>query len=304
MDELRKIDLNLLLTLHALLTEKHVTRAAVRLHRSQPAVSHALAQLRIHFNDPLLIRGQGGMTLSTRARGLLPSLEGALSELNALIAVADVDPATMQRRFRIAMSDYGARIVLPPLIRHLRQAAPGCDIAVSQAGRERMLAQLREGETDLALGIFPDASADIQKMRLFNEEFICLADGQFLPDDGRLSLDEWLLRPHVHLSMLPDGVDEIDNVLRRNGLRRHVCVALPHWSAAVSLLPGTDLVLTVASRSILPDRYPPSLRCFIPPLPLPHFAFEQAWHVRKEHDSAHRWLREATERLCALPVSE
>lgn len=59
MDDLRRIDLNLLLTLHALLSEQHVSRAAVRLHRSQPAVSHALAQLRDIFADPLLVRRGG-----------------------------------------------------------------------------------------------------------------------------------------------------------------------------------------------------------------------------------------------------
>ncbi|BCQ47823.1 hypothetical protein ERHA55_53500 (plasmid) [Erwinia rhapontici] len=92
MDELRKIDLNLLLTLHALLTEKHVTRAAIRLHRSQPAVSHALAQLRAHFDDPLLVRREGKMVLTVRAQGLLPSLDGALSELNELIGAPEFDP--------------------------------------------------------------------------------------------------------------------------------------------------------------------------------------------------------------------
>jgi hypothetical protein len=79
MDELRKIDLNLLLTLHALLTEKHVTRAAIRLHRSQPAVSHALAQLRAHFDDPLLVRKSGKMMLTGRAQSLLPALDAANS---------------------------------------------------------------------------------------------------------------------------------------------------------------------------------------------------------------------------------
>ena len=77
MDDLRRIDLNLLLTLHALLTEQHVTRAAVRLHKSQPAVSHALAQLRDIFDDPLLVRRGGALAITTRARALLPALDAA-----------------------------------------------------------------------------------------------------------------------------------------------------------------------------------------------------------------------------------
>ncbi|MBD2805918.1 LysR family transcriptional regulator [Xenorhabdus sp. 42] len=298
MDELRKIDLNLLLTLHALLTEKHVTRAALRLHRSQPAVSHALAQLRDHFDDPLLIRKSGKMMLSARAHTLLPPLEASLYGLNNLVGSPVFDPSDAKRRFRIAMSDYAARIVLPSLLVYLREHAPGFDLAISQASREMMLEQLENGEVDLALGIFPGAAGKIQKETLFPEEFICLADRRFLPENGKLSFDEWLAKPHVMLGMLPDAVDEIEKALIARGLKRHICVALPHWSAAVSLLPDTDLVLTVASRSVTPERYHEALCRFEPPLQLSGFNYEQAWHIRKNTDPAHEWLRSAIMMSC------
>lgn len=299
MDELRKIDLNLLLTLHAVLTEKHVTRAAVRLHRSQPAVSHALAQLRAHFDDPLLVRKSGKMVLTGRAQSLLPQLESSLYGLNTLLGSPLFDPATARRRFRIGMSDYAARIVLPPLLMTLREEAPGVDLAISQASREMMLAQLEEGETDLALGVFPGAANEIQRETLFPEQFISLADKRFLPANGKLTLEEWLAKPHVSLSMLPDSVDEIENALSAQGLKRRICVALPHWSAAISLLPGTDLVLTVARRAVTPERYHAALCQFSSPLPLPAFNYEQAWHSRKNSDPAHQWLRKAIMTSCA-----
>lgn len=298
MDELRKIDLNLLLTLHALLTEKHVTRAALRLHRSQPAVSHALAQLRDHFDDPLLIRKGGKMLLSARAQTLLPPLEASLHGLNNLVGSPEFDPSTTRRRFRIAMSDYASRIVLPPLLVYLREHAPGFDLAISQASREMMRVQLEEGEVDLALGIFPGAAGDIQKETLFPEQFICLADRRFLPENGKLTLNEWLAKPHVMLGLLPDAVDEIEKALIARGLKRHICVALPHWSAAVSLIPGTDLVLTVASRSVTPECYHDALSRFAPPLPLADFDYEQAWHSRKNTDPVHQWLRRAIMLCC------
>src|SRR5436309_288049 len=117
MDDLRRIDLNLLLTLHALLTEQHVTRAAVRLHKSQPAVSHALAQLRDIFDDPLLVRRENGLTLTARARDLLGPLDDALGQLNGLVGESTFDAAHARRCFRLALSDYGARSVLPALMR-------------------------------------------------------------------------------------------------------------------------------------------------------------------------------------------
>ncbi|WP_176506631.1 MULTISPECIES: LysR family transcriptional regulator [Pseudomonas] len=293
MDELRKIDLNLLLTLHALLSEKHVTRAALRVHRSQPAVSHALAQLRAHFDDPLLIRQQGQMALTPRAQALAKPLQDALGSLNGLLAAPQFDPAQAQRRFRLSLSDYSSRIILPPLVRHLRQLAPGVDLAISQASRETMLAQLLDGELDLALGIFPELPADITAQTLFEDSFISVADRQELPAKGGLTLEDWLTRPHVLMAMHPDAHDEIERALAEQGLRRHIALALPHWSAAVEVLAGTDLILTVARRAVGPMRQHPSLRQFMPPLPIPALAYQQAWHARKDSDPGHRWLREA-----------
>lgn len=286
MDELRRIDLNLLLTLHALLAERHVTRAALRLHKSQPAVSHSLAQLRALFDDPLLVRRDGRMTLTARAQALARPLDDALGQLNALLDAPVFDPSLARGRFRLALSDYAARIVLPPLMRHVRQHAPGLDLAISQASREAMRAQLADGELDLALGIFPDAPEEIHVQALFEERFISLAD-------KAVSLEEWLRRPHVMLAMRPDANDEIEKALALRGLKRHIALALPHWGAAVELLAGTDLILTVASRAVVPLQRHKALRTFTPPLVLPQFAYQQAWHARRESDQAHRWLRQA-----------
>jgi DNA-binding transcriptional LysR family regulator len=293
MDELRRIDLNLLLTLHALLSEKHVTRASVRLHKSQPAVSHALAQLRAHFDDPLLIRRDGAMELSARARSMVKPLHDALAGLNNLLSKRDFEPASAFGRFRLALSDYAARIVLPPLVRHVRQHAPGLELAISQASTEAMLAQLHDGELDLAFGLFPGVGEGIKVQSLFQECYISLTDKKTLPHDGVLSAEQWLARPHVKLALQPDAVDEIDRTLRAKGLERRIALTLPHWSAAVDVLRGTDLVMTVASRAVGDVPIDPRLHRFEPPVPLPRYDYHQAWHVRREEDPAHRWLREA-----------
>ncbi|MDH1476984.1 LysR family transcriptional regulator [Comamonas thiooxydans] len=306
MDDLRRIDLNLLLALHALLTEKHVTRAAMRLHKSQPAVSHSLAQLREHFNDPLLVRKQGKLELTARGNALLQPLSEALGSLNTLLGTPQFDPLQAQRRFRLSLSDYAARLVLPDLMRYVRKHAPGFDFAISQASRDAMLVQLADGELDLALGIFPDLAQDIQVETLFEEDFICLADKTVSPEKGGLSLEEWLARPHVMLALRPDANDEIERALAAKGLKRRIAVALPHWSAAVELLPGTDLVLTIARRAVGPLRSFKNLRQFAPPrqLQLPKMAYQQAWHARKHNDPALAWLRLAVMNSCKPNAGE
>jgi DNA-binding transcriptional LysR family regulator len=292
MDDLRRLDLNLLLTLHTLLTEKHVTRAAAHLHKSQPAVSHALAQLRERFDDPLLVRRDGGLSLTPRAQGLVQPLGEALAHLNELLRTPEFAPSQAQRRFRLALSDYAARLILPPLMKRLRTHAPGLDLSVSQASRESMMAQLADGEIDLALGVFPELPEGIQADTLFEERFVCLADSASLPTRGGLPLDTWLTRPHVLVAMRPDGGNEIDLALDALGQRRRIALTLPHWSAAIEVIAGTDLVLTIASRSLDDMRRQPALRQFAPPLTLPRFAFQQAWHRRRDTDTALAWLRQ------------
>ncbi|VWB56750.1 LysR family transcriptional regulator [Burkholderia lata] len=291
MDELRRIDLNLLLALHALLTERHVTRAAVRLHKSQPAVSHSLAQLRERFSDQLLIRRDGYMALTAKAQALIRPLEAALLSLNGLLGEDDFAPATARARLRLSLSDYAAKTIFPSVVRRVRTEAPGIELAISQASREAMHAQLSDGELDLALGIFPSPPEEILVEDLFPDRFVCVADVSALPADGQLSFEDWLARPHVMLALRPDANDEIEKTLGAKGLRRHIALALPHWTAAVQMLEGTDLILTIAKRALIGVEQYPTLRCFDPPLILPEIAYQQAWHVRKDQDPALRWLR-------------
>ena len=298
MDDLRRIDLNLLLTLHALLAEQHVSRAALRLHRSQPAVSHALAQLRDLFADPLLVRRGGRLQPTARALELVQPLQEALQQLDALLSRPGFDPARARRSFRLAMSDYGARVVLPRLMRGLREEAPGIDLVVTQGSREAMLSQLFDGEIDLALGVFPTLAAPLCAEPLFEERFACLADRDTLPARGGLTLEEWLARPHVLVAVRPGADNEIDLALAAQGQQRRVALALPHWAAATEVIAGTDLLLTVARRSLEGRLSLKGLRCFEPPLPIRAFEFQQAWHERREGDAAHRWLRGRVMRAC------
>ena len=290
--------MNLLLCLHALLVERHVTRAALRLHKSQPAMSHALAQLREIFKDPLLVRRGGRMELTPRAHDLQSPLDLALGQLNGLLKSPQFKPAKSTRHFRLALSDYAASLVLPALMVRLRKEAPSVNLSVTQASREAMLAQLADGEIDLALGVFPDAPREVQREVLFTEHFVSVADKTGLPVRGGLSLGEWLGRPHVLVAMRPDAVDDIDRALEVKGLKRRIALTLPHWSAARQVLEGTDLVLTVASRTLANPKTSARLRQFEPPVPLPTFAFEQAWHQRRQSDAALVWLRQCIAQCC------
>lgn len=290
---LRNIDLNLLVVLDALLTEKHVTRTGARLHLSQPAISHSLSKLRVLLDDPILIRQGSEVVLSALAQNLQAPLKEILSQIEILLGKSiDFVPANSHRTFRLAMSDYGAAIVLPKLLRQLRAEAPNTTLVVTQDSRHGMLEQIAQGKIDLALGVFPNLSADISSEVLFEETFSCLLDRSTLPTNGQLDLDNYLLRPHISVSVDGCSNGEIDRLLRDEGLQRRIAVSVPHWRTVPSMISNTDLILTVATRTLDNALLDEELVSLSPPLPIPPFPFVQLWHNRFGEDPAHRWLRE------------
>ena len=294
MNDLRRIDLNLLVVFDALLSEQHVTRAAERLHLSQPAVSHALARLRDLLGDPLLVRAGSTLVPTARALELVAPLAEALAQVQSLLAPNTFDPATARRTFRVAMSDYGAAIILPGLIRTLRREAPGIDLQISHASREGMLDGVLNGDIDLAAGVFPEMPNELRSSVLFEERYVCLLDRRRLPADGVLDLPTYLSRPHVLLEMRGSGTPEIERALTALRERRRVAISLPHWSVAPQLISGTDLILTVSSRSVR-DIDQQQLIVLPPPFEIAPFTFVLAWHKRRGGDQALNWLNRRIE---------
>ena len=295
---LRNIDLNLLVVLDALLTEKHVTRTGLRLHLSQPAISHSLNKLRILLDDPLLIRQGNEVVLSALAQNLQAPLKDILGQIETLLGQSiDFVPVDSQRTFRVAMSDYGAAIVLPKLIVQLRAQAPGTSLVVIQDSRLGMLEQVEQGKIDLAVGVFAALPADVSSDVLFEETFTCLLNRRSLPENGVLDLDSYLARPHLLVSTDGSTQGEVDNVLRSQGLQRRVAVNVPHWGAAPGMIADTDLILTVATRTL--DNLPlgDTLVALAPPLTVAPFNYVQVWHNRFNQDPAHRWLRELVKQV-------
>lgn len=304
MNSLRGIDLNLLVVLEALLAERHISRAALRLHLSQPAVSHALGRLRQLLDDPILVRGKGGLVLSARAHELSGPLAEALAQVRILLGPSGFQPATARRSFRLAMSDYGALVVLPRLLRAVRKAAPNIDLVVSQASREGMTAQVADGEIDMALGVFTHQPEGVKSAELFCESYACAVDAATVRDTGRLDQVAYLARSHVLVATHSERMDAIDTAVAKLGGRRKIACVVPHWSVAPALIAGTNLVLTTARRSLAALEEDPRYAVFAPPFALDDFTFSMIWHERTEADPAHAWLRERVLAAAASQESE
>ncbi|AJO79125.1 LysR family transcriptional regulator [Pseudomonas sp. MRSN 12121] len=291
MNNLRRLDINLLLTLDVLLAEHNVTRAAQRLHLSQPSVSVHLAKLRELFDDPLLLPGPRGMRPTARAEALREPLRRALEALELAVAPASpFDPGAATQTWSVAASDYGESTVLLPALAGLRAAAPGTRLAVHELDPAQMVRQVEQGVIDLALHTREDAPPGLRHRVLFSERYVLVGRAGHPRLRRRPSLAQFGKLDHVVVSPDGGGFHGItDSVLAQAGLARRVVLSVPHFLFVLSTLASTDLVAMLPARLV---RDNPALKVVEPPLAVPGYEMVMLWHERSHRDPAHRWLRE------------
>ncbi|MFC0166558.1 LysR family transcriptional regulator [Pseudoduganella danionis] len=290
MINLRSIDLNLLVTLDVLLAEHNVTRAAKRLHFSQPSISVHLARLREIFGDPLLLPGPRGMQPTARAEALREPLRLALAALEHAVAPsAAFDPAAASNTWRVAATDYGESTIVLPALATIRTAAPASRLAVVELAPPRISRQAEQGEIDLAFHTETEAPAGMRHRLLFEERYV-LAGRQGHPRlKRRPSLSQFCALDHVIVSPNGGGFSGVtDQALAASGLTRHVALSVPHFLFVMAALAQTDLVAMLPERLV---RSNPALRSVAPPVEVPGFRMAMLWHERVHRDAAHQWLR-------------
>ncbi|MEE3652938.1 MULTISPECIES: LysR family transcriptional regulator [unclassified Brenneria] len=291
MSNLRQLDLNLLLTLDVLLTEHNVTRAAQRLHLSQPTVSVQLAKLRAFFNDPLLLPGARGMQPTARADTLREPLRKALASLElAVLPASPFNPALATNTWNIAASDYSAATILLPLVNRLRRVAPGTRLASLAMVPADIAGQAERREIDLAFHISADAPTGLRRRMLFKERYVLTGRVEHPRLKKPLTLATFNALEYAIVSPDGGGFHGItDDVLLKSGLTRRVALSVPHFMLALSALERTDLVAMLPWRLVSNN---PALQIVEPPIEVPGFEMCMLWHERSHRDPAHQWLRE------------
>jgi DNA-binding transcriptional LysR family regulator len=289
MSNLRRLNLNHLLTLDALLSERNVTRAAQRLHLSQPSVSVRLAKLRSAFKDPLLIPGAGGMILTARAEELREPLRGALEKLEqAVQGSAHFDPRKASNTWRMAAADYGESTVLLPVLAHIRKEAPGTRLAVAQVVPMQIARQLESADVDLALQVTDQIPPGLHHQTLFEEQYVLVGRRGHPRLKRKLSIERFCALDHVIVSPDGGGFRGItDTILMQRGLERRVVLSVPHFFVAISAIKNSDIVGLLPSRLVNPAE----LSVVGAPVNVPGYRMGMVWHERSHRDPAHKWLR-------------
>jgi DNA-binding transcriptional LysR family regulator len=294
-------DLNLLLTLDAVLSEGSVTRAARRLRLSPSAMSRALARLRDATGDPLLVRAGRALVPTPRALELRGQVSHLVEQATAVLRPAEkIDLTQAARSFTLRtregfVENFGAR-----LLARARAEAPGISLHfVHKANKDS--SDLRDGRVDLETGVIGKATGpEVRARVLFKDRFVGVVRSGHPLVKGRMSALRYAQGQHISVSRLGIGKGSIDDALSALGLEREVATVVDAFSSALALARGSDLIASVPERQT--EMLRQGMHTFALPLAAPEVTVSMLWHPRYDADQAHRWLRELVLDTCGAPA--
>jgi DNA-binding transcriptional LysR family regulator len=286
------VDLNLLVTLRALLEEGNVTHAGTRVGMSQPAMSIALGRLRRHYKDELLVRSGRDYSLTPLAKSLLPSVQESLRLIESALDLSDgFVPASSNRTFSILLSDYSIMVLIEPLLRRVHEQAPDVGLELSPIPPD-----MQESERGLLqhdLLIAPMGFRFLGRSEvIFRDRFVCIVDpGNSRLRDGWLSLEDLGKLPHAAATFGHPGLNPAERALDELGVARHVQVTTVGWLSLPFVVAGTDLVAVLPERLARRVAVAAGVTVAEPPFGRVELVEAAWWHPMRTADPALAWLR-------------
>lgn len=298
--DLGAVDLNLLVAFEALYIHQSVTIAAQHIHIGQPAMSAALGRLRSLFDDELFVRVGREMKPTVRAVAIAPQVISALDTIRATLAdLQTFDPASSQKTFTIATSDYFASMILPELLGILSQQAPQVNLRLLPVEKESLINSIAQDTMDVAVGTFANLPSYIVQKTLLSEKFVGIArSGHPALKDGVMSLENFVGFPHALFTLRRDDIGIIDQVLAQQELKRRITLTVPYWFALPSAIASSDLLVAIPSCMATHVTQHYSLQVFDIPLNLSSWSISMVWSTVNDQNPENLWLRQTIQRAC------
>ena len=291
-----RFDQHLVATLHAILQTGSISKAALVLGVSQPAVSQALRKLRAHFGDELFVRSGQGLLPTQRMLALQPVVERLLRDLEMLSRPPEgVELRDVELEFIVCMSEIVEFAVLPQVAAEFMQHMPRSRLRGVRAHHAQLLSMLEQGEADLAVGSLVGAAPSLRQQRLADHRMVCLVSAEGRWAEQPPSLQDYAESRHVAVQRLSDQVDPVSERLRLTGVRRDAVITVSSDFAAARIVAATDALGTVAYAtgrqlaSLFPVKQHPL------PFDAGTFRSRMIWHERFQRDTSHIWVRKRVE---------
>lgn len=296
-----QFDLNLLRVFDAVMVEHNLTRAAERLHMTQPAVSHALRRLREALGQELFTRQAFGVRPTPQAETLWPEVRAALDALRLALTPDDFDAQRDRHTFRLAMADATAALLLPPLVMRLDTQRAQAALHVLPLVTRDPRALLAEGEADLAIGYFPQAVASlhanaamapVRVQPLGRSTYVCVMRKDHpLAAEGALTLDAYVAARHLLVSFSGRPHGFVDEALAGLGRQRRVMLTVNQFFTAGRIVAESDLLTVLPAHFVPATGYQHALVMRPLPLALAPVHIDLLWHIRHDASASQRWLR-------------
>jgi DNA-binding transcriptional LysR family regulator len=289
-----ELDVSQLRVIDTLLRERSLTRAALVLDTSQPALSKALGRLRRYFDDPLFVRVALHMQPTARALEIEAPVRAILERMQTLRSQQlPFDPRKSRRTFNFFMVDAAVVVMVPPIAKFLLQHAPHIHLRAVQLNSEHLHAWLETGKVDFAIGAFPSLTQGIRKQRLFGASYLSLSRKGH-PRLGRApSARAFIAERHVLVSGAGTGhaLQVAETALEAAIPAENLTVRVPGFTAAALVAKHTDAVTTLPSPLALVLARELDLELIKPPIELPKLEIAQYWHERFHREPGNQWIR-------------
>jgi DNA-binding transcriptional LysR family regulator len=287
------VDLNLLKAFEALLRERSVTRAAVSIGVSQPALSHSLTRLRHLFGDELFVRLPHGMEPTPKALEIGMLVDGALERVRrALDLQHGFDPATTRRSFSATIAEYAEVALIERLSRAMTLEAPEADLRLMPLDFPATPDQLDGGVITLAIGHFRDHAPRFGRRLIYRERLSALVHRDHPVLAEPMTAERYVAWPHVVMSPSGKAIRAIDPHLAARGLKRRVAATVGTYLALPPVLRSADTIATLPgiAADMLVDLAKDLVRIDLPFVQLVEVSM--LWHLKTEADPAERWFRD------------
>ncbi|PGH58130.1 LysR family transcriptional regulator [Azospirillum palustre] len=291
---MQAIDLNLLLPLDALLTERSVTGAARRLGLSPSAMSRALARLRRVTGDPLLVQAGRSLVPTPYAEEISSHVHALCRDVQAVLrpAAGRLELASLHRTFTIRAGEGFVELMAAPVMAAVADTAPHVRLRfVPKPDKEAE--PLRDGRIDLEIGVLGTSAPELLTQLLFRDRLVGVArSGHPLLADGAVTPERYAACGHVAASRRGEFHGPVDDAL-----------VVPRYPDAMRVAAGSDLIAAVPRSCLgngLTAGYPggQGFDSFELPVRTAEFAISAIWHPRLQAGPAHRWLRETIAAVC------
>lgn len=300
--DIGKFNFNLLRTLHILLRERHVTRAANELHVTQQSVSGSLKRLRQHFDDPIFVRIGQHLEPTPLALALITPVRDAMQQIALTLQTTPTFATEITKRhFRIAMSDHASLTVLPNLMVNLTRVAAGISYEILPVTKDSLSA-LDIGELDFCImpqnlrvhqSNWASLSDNIRTLPLFDDRFVCIVDENNPLVGETLTIEQYVKMHHIAFKMSDGSQTLVEVSWIAAGISPHIAATASNFTSLICMVPGTPLIATVHRR--LADKFKPMAPTRILECPVRTDTTEQQlnWHFRHDDDPTHRFVRDA-----------